>query len=79
MFVSAGVHLYHLEILKTRLDKHNAFEIHSSIIDPKRPLRKFLEFHTCLICLMYVFTNTTLFVILHGRTYVSIASITTCP
>ena len=61
---------------KITLLEHHASEGHFSIFNPKRPLRNLYDFYTCL---MNLFADTALSVVLHDRTYVSIASIMTYP
>ena len=65
-----------LEHIKITMLEHNASEVHFSIIDPERPLRNLYDFFTCLMVLL---ADTALSVVLHDRTYVSIASNSTYP
>ena len=65
-----------LEHLKITVLEHDASEVHFSIIDPERPLRNLHDFYTCL---MDLFADTALSVVLRDRTYVSIASVIMYP
>ena len=44
----------HSFFLSQTSEKHKAFEVHFSIIDPERPLRKLFDFYTCLLDLFSV-------------------------
>ena len=65
-----------LDHLKTLLERLEAIEVHFAIIDPERPIRNLFDFYTCL---MDVFADTPLTVVLHDRVYVSIASVASFP
>ena len=74
--MTADILLSCLENLQTALVEHDASEVHFSIIDPERPQRNLYDFYRCLVDL---FADTALSVVLHDRTYVSIASVRTYP
>ena len=74
--MTADIFFSCLEHLKITLLEHNASEVHFSINDPERPLRNLYDFYTCLTDL---FADTALSVVLHDRTYVSIANVFTYP
>ena len=65
-----------LDHLKTLLERLEAIEVHFAIVDPERPIRNLFDFYACL---MDVFADTPLTVVLHDRVYVSIASVASFP
>ena len=65
-----------LERFKTILTEHDAFEVQFFYYRPQTPCMLSLGFYSCL---MDVCNDTPLSMVLHDRTYVSIASMTYYP